>query len=277
MSGSSQLQTILLPGAPELLAAHAQALPQRDDLCGAFCGSLALSAAGLRERGGEPLDQDAVAIAAGSIVSGTRDPGTLPEGETGRRDYRLQIPTIDDSEVSGTTASGVLDAVAELSDGALETIPYSGPWTAVTLGGIFDLAAACERPVTLIANLATHHLWGGRPSPVQILDHLYEGSEAGPPADWDVGHFVCIVARTRGPAGSIYAVADTYPALGNKGVHLQPEGRLTAAIDRRDKPAGGVIVVVSVDEATVIREGAADLGLHEAIWDNGTVTEAPAG
>lgn len=276
MSGSIQLQTTLLPGALELLDAHTRALPQRDDLCGAFCGSLALSAAGLHERGGEPLDQDAVAVAAGSIVSGARDPGTLPEGETGRRDYRLEIPTIEDSEVSGTTASGVLDAVAELSDGALETIPYAGPWTAGTLGGIFDLAAECERPVTLIANLATHHLWGAGPSPAQMLDHLYRGSEDGPPPDWDVGHFVCIVARTRGPAGSLYAVADTYPALGNRGVHIQPEGRLAAAIDRRDKPAGGVIVVVSVEEAAGIREGAAGLGLQERIWDNGTVTEAPA-
>jgi hypothetical protein len=276
MPGSIELQSTLLPGARELLAAHARALPQRDDLCGAFCGSLALSAAGLYERGGEPLDQDAVAVAAGSIVSGARDPGTLPEGEMGRRDYRLAIPKIEDSDVSGTTAGGVLDAVAELSDGTLETIPYSGPWTGATLDGIFDLAAACELPVTLIANLATRHLWGGRPSRVQMLDHLCAGSEAGPPPDWDVGHFACIVARTRGPVGSLYAIADTYPALGENGVHLQPSGRLAAAIDRRDKPAGGVIVVVSIQEAAAIRAGAAGLGLQEGIWDNGTVTQAPA-
>jgi hypothetical protein len=256
---------------------HARELPQRDDLCGAFCGALALSAAGLHERNGEPLDQDAVAVEAGSTVSGARDPGTLPEGETGRRDYRLQIPMIEDSDVSGTTASGVINAVAVLSDGALATIPYSGPWTAGTLGGLFDLAAACERPVTLIANLATHHLWGSRPSTVQMLDYLYDGSEDGPSPDWDVGHFVCIVARTRGPAGSLYVVADTYPALGNNGVHLQPQGRLAAAIDRRDKPAGGVIVVVSSEEAGHIRAGAASLGLREGSWDNGTITGEPSG
>jgi len=277
MPRPTQLQSTLLPGARELLAAHARGLPQRDDLCGAFCGALALSAAGFHERGGEPLDQDAVAVAAGSIVSGARDPDTLPEGETGRRDYRLQIPTIEDSDVSGTTASGVLDAIPELSDGLLATIPYSGPWTTDTLSGLFDLAAACEQPVTLVANLATHHLWGGRPSPVQLLDHLYDGSEEGPPPDWDVGHFVGILARTSGPVGSLYAVADTYPALGNHGVHLQPEGRLAAAIDRRDKPAGGVIVVCSHEEAGRIRDGAASLGLQEGIWDNGTVTEAPDG
>ena len=55
--------TTLLPGARELLAIHERELPQRDDLCGAFCGSLAL--ARRRDRGprGEPLDQDAVALA----------------------------------------------------------------------------------------------------------------------------------------------------------------------------------------------------------------------
>ncbi len=93
----------LLPGARALLAAHAEEIPQRDDLCGAFCGALALRAAGIERAGGEPLDQDTVAVAAGSIVAGSRDPHTLPEGETGRRDYRLEIPEIDDPEISGTT------------------------------------------------------------------------------------------------------------------------------------------------------------------------------
>jgi hypothetical protein len=66
-------------------------------------------------------------------------------------------------------------------------------------------------------------------------------------------------------------VADTYPALGNGGVHLQPEGRLAAAIDRSDKPAGGIIVVAAAEDAEWLRDGAAGLGLAEEIWDNGTV------
>ena len=265
------MPTTLLPGSRALLQTHARELPQRDDLCGAFCGALALNAAGLLQRGGEPLDQDAVAVAAGSIVSGVPAPGILPEGETGRRDYRLAIPTIEDPDVSGTTAAGVVKAIAELSGDALSAIPYSGPWTVPTLHGIFDLAAARVQPVTLIANLATHHLWGGRPSPSQLLDHLLDGSEEGPPPNWNVGHFACIVARTSGPRGCLYAVADTYPALGNRGIHLQPQGRLAAAIDRRDKPAGGIIVVVGETEAATLRAGAAALGLREQIWDNGTV------
>ncbi len=271
MTPSASLEMTLLPGARALLAVHARALPQRDDLCGAFCGALALSAAGIERHGSEPLDQDAVALAAGSIVSSHPDPRNLPHGETGRRDYRLPLPFVEDAAVSGTTAAGVASAIERLSGGALAAIPYSGPWTAETLGGLFDLAAALERPVTLIANLATHHLWGSHARIDRLLAHLYDGERSGPPADWDVGHFVCIVGRVRGPRGSLYGVADTYPSLGRAGVHVQPAENLAAAIERRDKPAGGVIVVATAEDAPAVRAGAGALGLSEGIWDNGTV------
>ena len=271
MSRRGALEITLLPGARELLAAHASALPQRDDLCGAFCGALALAAAGLHTRAGEPLDQDAVALAAGSVVSEGRDPHTLPHGETGRRDYRLSLPTIDDPEVSGTTAAGVVEALAELSEQRLAAIPLAGPWSAAALGGAFDLAAALSRPATLIANLATRHLWGGGAGAVEMLDHLLDGTDAGPAPDWDVGHFVCVAGRVQGPAGRLYLLADTYPALGHRGLHWQPEPRLATAIERRDMPAGGVIAVVLAEDAPAVRDGAGSLGLREELWDNGTV------
>lgn len=276
MSDAAGLRSVLLPGSRALLDYHAAELPQRDDLCGAFCGALALNAAGIVEVGGEPTDQDAVAIAAGSIVSTTRDPATLPGGKGGRRDYRLAIPTIDDPDISGTTAEGVARAIEELGSGAVTAIPFSGPWTAATLDGLFDAAAALTEPVTLIANLATHHLWGGGATPGQLLAHLLDGALDGPAPDWDVGHFSCVVACTYGPAGRLYAVADTYPALGSNGVHLQPRERLAAAIARVDKPAGGVLAVVSLGEAERLREAATALGLREGLWDNGTVTEQAA-
>ena len=276
MADRATLDAMLLPGARALLVAHAREIPQRDDLCGAFCGALAMHAAGVELPGGEELDQDTVALAAGSIVSDSRDPDTLPEGETGRRDYRLEIPSIDDPEISGTTASGVVEAIAELGGGEIVPIPINGPWTAATLAGLFDLALSFEHAVTLIANLATHHLWGSHPGTVQVLDQLCEGREEGPPPDWDVGHFTCLPGRIDGPGGSLYVVADTYPALGNRGIHLQPTRRLAAAIDRRDKPAGGIIAVVSRDEAGRLRDGAGALGLREGIWDNGTVTKGAA-
>ena len=272
MARPDPLEMTLLPGARELLAAHARELPQRDDLCGAFCGALALNAAGVKGQNGEPIDQDAVALAAGSIVSGVRDAGTLPHGETGRRDYRLSIPTIEDPDVSGTTAAGLGEAIATLSAGALEAIPYAGPWNAATLAGVFELAAALEHPVTLVANFATHHLWGGRPRVNRLLNYLFDGELDGPPPDWDVGHFACVFANVRGPRGNLYAVADTYPALGDGGVHMQPQERLAAALERRDMPFGGLFVVTHASDAATVRIGGAALGLSEGIWDNGTVT-----
>ena len=277
MARIDTLETTLLPGARQLLATHARELPQRDDLCGAFCGALALSAAGIAARRGEPLDQDAVALAAGSIVSGMREPGTLPHGELGRRDYRLSIPTIDDHEVSGTTATGLRNAVAQLSDGVLEAIPYSGPWSADTLAGLYELVVALAHPVTLVANFATRHLWGSHASVNQLLAYLYDGDADGPPSDWDVGHFACVFARLRGPSGSLYGVADTYPALGDHGIHLQPQEQLAAALERRDMPAGGMFAVVRASDAATVRAGAAAVGLVEAIWDNGTVTAGTPG
>ncbi|HXB66517.1 MAG TPA: hypothetical protein VNV42_16775 [Solirubrobacteraceae bacterium] len=276
MAVRSPMQTTLLPGGRALLAAHARELPQRDDLCGAFCAALALRAAGIERMGseplGEPLDQDAVALAAGSVVAAAPDAGHLPHGEPGRRDYRLALPTVDDAEVSGTTAAGVAHAIETLSGSALVAIPFSGPWSATTLGGLFDAAASLEHPATLIANLATRHLWGGRARLDQLLDHLYDGELSGPPPDWEVGHFVCVFGCVRGPRGTLYGVADTYAALGHNGVHAQPAERLAAAIERRDMPAGGLLAVVAAADAEQVRAAAAAAGLREGLWDNGTVT-----
>jgi hypothetical protein len=261
----------LLPGARELLARHQASLPQRDDLCGAFCGALALHAAGIDEHRGEPLDQDAVALAAGSVIAAARVDGTLPHGEAGRRDYRIALPLIDDPDLSGTTAGGLREAIEQLSGGSLAAIPYTGPWNAVTLAGLFDLSAALERAVTLVANIATRHLWGGHPRVTQLLDYLLDGVLEGPPPDWDVGHFACVVGRARGAGGSLYLLADTYPALGDGGVHAQPQERLAAALERRDMPAGGMLAIVFAEDAAALRAGASQLGLREGMWDNGTV------
>jgi hypothetical protein len=269
-AGEPAIVTTLLPGTPELLSLHARVLPQRDDLCGAFCAALALHALGVSGPGGEPLDQDDVALAAGSLVSARPQPQILPHGERGRRDYRLQLPRIDDGERSGTTAAGVVAAVERVSASAALAIPLAGPWDSGTLAATFELARSVPHGAALVANLATHHLWGSHASLEQLLGWLLLGRDEGPPPDWHVGHFVLIAARSDGPGGSMYALADTYPALGVRGVHMQPEPRLAAAIARPDMPAGGVIAIVTSAAAPAFREGATRLGLREALWDNGT-------
>jgi hypothetical protein len=272
---ASKLELTLLAGARELLEVHARELPQRDDLCGAFCGSLALNAAGLSERGGEPLDQDAVAHAAGSFVSRIPDTSALPAGEHGRRDYRIVPPMLDDSSVSGTNCAGVLSAVRELSGERLCALPYAGPWSGAALAGLFDAVAKLVRPATLIANVATRHLWGSTPSVAQLLGLLLDGTDEGPPPDWDVGHFVCVFGRIAGPGGELFGVADTYPALGVRGVHMQPRDRLAQALARPDMAPGGMIAVVAHEDAAAVRAAADSIGLQERAWDNGTLTAAP--
>jgi hypothetical protein len=274
-TAASKLELTLLAGARTLLEVHARELPQRDDLCGAFCGSLALHAAGLSEHAGEPLDQDAVARAAGSFVSRVPDTSALPAGEHGRRDYRIAPPLIDDASVSGTNCAGVLQAVQELSDERLSALPYVGPWSGSALAGLFDAVAALERPATLIANVATRHLWGSAPSVAQLLGLLLDGADDGPPADWDVGHFVCVFGRISGPGGELYGVADTYQALGVRGVHVQPRDRLAQALARPDMAPGGMIAVVERKDAASVRAAADACGLQERAWDNGTLTVAP--
>jgi hypothetical protein len=75
----------------------------------------------------------------------------------------------------------------------------------------------------------------------------------------------------RGAAGSLYGVADTYPALGRGGVHVQPGVRLARALERPQMAPGGVLAVVASERAPELRGAAAALGLHERVWDNGTV------
>ena len=56
----------LFPGGERLLEEHAAELPQKNDLCGAFWGTLALRTVGYSTTPtGGVLDQDAVAVEAG--------------------------------------------------------------------------------------------------------------------------------------------------------------------------------------------------------------------
>jgi len=246
--------------------------PQRDDLCGAFCGALALSAARIEQHGDDPADQDAVALAAGTIVSRIPDISVLPRGERGRRDYRIVPPFVEDASVSGTNCAGVLRGIEHVSGGQLAAIPYSGPWSAQALDALFDVLAALARPATLIANVATRHLWGSAPPVDAVLAYLLEGADAEPAPDWDVGHFVCVFARTRGAGGALYGVADTYGSLGRGGVHVQPRERLARALERPEMAPGGMIAVVAREDSDHVRTAVAPSGLVEGAWDNGTAS-----
>jgi hypothetical protein len=267
----SDLRLTPITGAERLVTLHAAELPQKNDLCGAFWGTLALRLAGITGDG-EPIDQDAVGMAAGSVIPATSDDEALPPGETGRTDYRLSFPTVADSARSGTSVDGLVRAIRSLSGDSLAVIPVAGPWSAPALDAVLDAATACTQPCTTIANLSTRHLWGSRASPAALIGYLTTGDAAlGPAPDWDVGHFVGVLGRIHGPRGTLVIVADTYRSLGWDGLHVQPSERMADGLARihSGRPSG-IVLVASADDAPALERRIGAAGLQIGTWDNGS-------
>ena len=258
----------LVPEPPALAALHGEEMPQKDQLCGAFWGSLALAAAGHR------ADQDEVALRAGTSLAEGDPSEWLPPGASPRTDYRLDIPVAEDEPSSGTSVTGVARVVEELSGGALAAVPVAGPWSAESVLSLLEVVASSvvgpSTGCTLVANLRTGRLWGSRPGPALLLDHLAGRLVEPPTADWDCGHFVGIAGSVAGPGGSLVVLRDTYRQLGWDGYHLQPAGRLAAALARGDGKGGGVLCVCEAAQAGVLGRKLGEAGFELGLWDNGS-------
>ena len=252
----------LVPGARDLAELHAQAMPQKDQLCGPFWGSLVLAASGY------PAGQDEVALHAGTTLADGDPAQWLPPGASPRTDYSLSLPAGGAS--AGTSASALARSIEELSDDALRVIPIAGPWTAETVVALVEVSASEVPGCTLVANLRTGHLWGSHAPARLLLDHLL-GLPASPPApDWDCGHFLAIVATFSGSGGALVALRDTYPELGWGGYHLQPASAVAAALERGDGHEGGVLCVCEASAAAAFAAGLDEAGFELRHWDNGT-------
>ncbi len=253
----------VVPGPPELAALYERAIPQKDGLCGPFWGALVLSAFG------RPAEAEAVALRAGTVLAEGDPERWLPPGAVPRTDYRVPLPTTRDGTLAGTSATGLARAVEELSEGEISVLPVAGPWSAEAVVGLIEVSSATPGCV-LVANCRTGRLWGSRADPKLLLAHLLGGAGAVPAPDWDVGHFVQLVAAVRGPGGTLVAVRDTYPGLGWGGHHLQPAGAVAAALDRDDGAEGGVLCLCPPSEAGALRARLEAAGRGLRHWDNGT-------
>ncbi len=275
MNGPVAGRASLVPEAPDLGALYERELPQKDQLCGAFWGALALSAAG------HPADQDEVALRAGTTLAEGDPSEWLPPGASPRTDYRLGIPVAADEPSSGTSATGVARAVEELSGGGLAVVPVAGPWSAQTVvslvGVVASSVARSPTGCTLVANLRTGRLWGSRPGPALLLDHLSGRPVQPPGADWDCGHFVGIAGSVGGTGGALVIVRDTYRQLGWDGYHLQPAGAMAAAIARGDGKEGGVFCVCGAAAAGALARGLEGAGFELRHWDNGSADPGNGG
>jgi hypothetical protein len=242
---------------------HAQ---QKDNLCGAFCAARVLAGFGVERWDGEAVDEDLLALRAGSLLPD--DPsGSLPPGAASRADYRYELATVP-AERCGTAAGPLAETIERASAGALRAVPVRGAWSAERVEGLVDGAAG--HGARLVANLRTGAFWGSRPPLEALLAELAGRPGEGPPADWDVGHFCELAMLVRGPGGALVLVHDTYPGFGWDGHHLQPPRGVAAALERGDGREGGVLAVVPTAGAAAIEALAGGLGLDVGIWDNGT-------
>ncbi len=229
---------------------------QKDNLCGSFCVARIINA-----------DQDLVAIRAGATLPLRSETASVPPGAHSYTDYRYELPLVADAE-AGTSPGGLMKAIQSLSEGALIGVPVHGDWSDERVKGLVDRAQTLLG-ARLIANLRTGCLWGSRPSAGDVLAELSGREVNGPPADWDVGHFVELAALVRGSGGSLVVVHDTYPTLGWGGYHLQPPRVIAGSLHRGDGREGGVLVVVKAGHAGAVEPLLRELGLEVGAWDNG--------
>ena len=250
-----------VPDLGDLAGLHERSMPQKDQLCGPFWGSLVLAATGY------PANQDEVALRSGTTLAEGDPAQWLPPGASPRTDYERSIPVAAEEASSGTSAPGLARSIEELSGSALAVIPVAGPWTAATVVSLVELAAE-TRGCALVANLRSGRLWGSRPPARLLLDFLLGLPVEAPVPDWDCGHFLALVASLSGPGGTLIALRDTYPQLGWGGYHLQPAGAVAAALERGDGCEGGVLCVCEAptDLAGRIEEA----GFELRHWDNGS-------
>lgn len=222
-----------------------------------------LAAAGVEQWDGQAVDQDLLALRAHTLLPDVDPADSVPPGASNLLDYRFELQ-VGAAEQAGTSAEGLAEAVEEVSGGAVRAVPLRTAWDAAAVVRLVDFAL--ERGAHLIANLRTGHLWGSKPPLESLLAELEGREQAGPPADWDVGHYVGLSSLVRGRGGALVGVQDSYPTLGWDGVHLQPPRALAAALRRDDGNEGGVLCVLAAERAGDVDA----LGFDVELWDNGT-------
>lgn len=128
----------LLPGADRFLHEHARALPQPDQLCGPFLGSLAIAAGTAVAYGGTGSVID-LAKAARSALWPRDLPGGRPPGESPHPVDPLATRRLDQAASpweAGTQAFRLGKAIEEMSP--LCCIPASGTWTAESVATLLN-------------------------------------------------------------------------------------------------------------------------------------------
>src|SRR5438128_11770029 len=126
-----------------------QAAQQKDNLCGPFWAARLLADAGIETWDGEQLDEDLVALRAGTFLP-EPDDGSVPPGAESRTGYRFELPRVEPA-LSGTAAGRLAEAIEGASRGILRCVPIRRAWTEQRVSELVDGA----RGARLIANVRT--------------------------------------------------------------------------------------------------------------------------
>jgi len=161
----------LLPSTLAISQEHQRTGQQPDNLCGPYWVGVLLRRYGLT------VTAEEIAEAAGSVLP-IGDPQTwLPRGAQSRQDYCLPIPMTDCMRDAGTSAQGLVQAIADLSDHDYSLVPLQARWSADRLMALLNLCR--EHPewdAVLLCNLRTGHLWGSG-LPVSDAIAFYRATE----------------------------------------------------------------------------------------------------
>ncbi|MDQ2943777.1 MAG: hypothetical protein M3R21_08945 [Candidatus Dormibacteraeota bacterium] len=243
------------------------AAQQKDNLCAPFWASRVLIESGFSTWDGQPIDEDLVALRAGTVLPEAHSVTDVPAGAQSRTSYRFELP-VAPVQQSGTSPSALAAVIEAASGGELVCVQLRGAWNAERVERLVDEMR--DLGARLIANIRTGRLWGSHPSVDVLLAELEGRRVEDPRADWDVGHFVELELLLRGPRRSLVVIHDSYPSLGQDGRHLQPPRALAAALLRGDGREGGVLAVVPKARAEAAKTLAAEIGLEIGTWNNGT-------
>src|ERR1700687_217961 len=109
--------------------AEAAGAQQKDHLCGPFFAARVLTESGFSTWDGEPIDEDLVALRAGSLLPDDPAVAGVPPGALSRAAYRYALPTAP-VEQSGTSARALAEAIEAASGDELRCLPLRGAWEA---------------------------------------------------------------------------------------------------------------------------------------------------
>ncbi|MEO1095795.1 MAG: hypothetical protein AAFX01_12945 [Cyanobacteria bacterium J06638_28] len=259
----------IFPYLRPLLSLHEKVGQQPDNLCGPYWIALLLQAYG-------KLSTSAVDVSlkASTLLPNQGNPTDwLPAGAMSCIGPGYdRIPTNADLTLCGTSATGLIRATEQLSQGRFCLIPLqTDDWVT----GLAAIAQLCQThpkwQVVPLLNIHTRYLWGSQLTPLALFTYLQTGQLTPPPADWSVGHFALLVGQLQNESNILYGVLDTYPHFGWSGLHLQPPLALAQSLQRPDSAtAGGVALFVATDARSHLIPLIEKSGCRVAPWDNGT-------